>query len=406
MTTVKRWSYSAGECGRNRVRAYEDRTGLLLVEYYERQPGIARPLRTRVSLQHRDPARAKQQVDDMVAAFGRGTRPAGGPVPLATLFDIYGREVTPTKSSGKRQHDRACAEMFLRFFGAARDARSLNRRDWDRFIQARRAGTLAPVGKRTPAPVRNRQIEYDLRWLLDLRITNAANDAERVALLGEWATLEEEAFEAVDRAADLYRRVLELVPEDTTALTTLPRLLLAQGDAAWDYGGATLKTGGKAELDKLAKTIREGAGRDKRPTQVGSIIIVGHTDRTEVSGGKTDLDIARAEAVRDYLVSIGLDRKLMFWEGKDASEPMPPGLESVRQGNNGWGLAMYRGPAPPVGTAHEYDFTVYALDAALDLPPGLTRAELLAAIEGHVIGRGSLVATYTRVSADAAEASE
>ena len=98
---------------------------------------------------------------------------------------------------------------------------------------------------------------------------------------------------------------------------------LAQGDAAWDYGGATLKAGGKAELDKLAKTIRQGAGRDKRPTQVGSIIIVGHTDRTEASGGKSDLDVARAEAVRDYLVSIGLDRKQMFWEGKDASEPMP-----------------------------------------------------------------------------------
>ncbi len=72
----------------------------------------------------------------------------------------------------------------------------------------------------------------DLRWLLDLRVTNAASDGERVALLGEWATLEEEAFEAVDRAAALYRRVLELVPEDATALTTLPRLLLSLDDPA------------------------------------------------------------------------------------------------------------------------------------------------------------------------------
>jgi tetratricopeptide (TPR) repeat protein len=72
----------------------------------------------------------------------------------------------------------------------------------------------------------------DLRWLLDLRVTNAASDAERVALLGEWATLEEEAFEAIDRAAALYRRMLELVPEDATALTTLPRLLLTLEDPA------------------------------------------------------------------------------------------------------------------------------------------------------------------------------
>jgi Raf kinase inhibitor-like YbhB/YbcL family protein len=85
----------------------------------------------------------------------------------------------------------------------------------------------------------------------------------------------------------------------------------------------------------------------------------------------------------------------------DAADPMPPGLERATQGHNGWGLAMYRGPAPPVGNMHEYDFTVLALDAELGLPPGLTRAEVLEAIEGHVIGRGSLVATYTRVPADA-----
>jgi Raf kinase inhibitor-like YbhB/YbcL family protein len=83
----------------------------------------------------------------------------------------------------------------------------------------------------------------------------------------------------------------------------------------------------------------------------------------------------------------------------DPADPMPAGLEPARQGNNGWGLAMYRGPAPPVGSVHEYVFTVLALGAELDLRAGLTRAELLAAIEPHVIGRGTLVATYTRMPA-------
>jgi hypothetical protein len=84
----------------------------------------------------------------------------------------------------------------------------------------------------------------------------------------------------------------------------------------------------------------------------------------------------------------------------DADDPIPAGLEGVRQGNNGWGLAMYRGPAPPAGTVHEYEFTVIALDRELDLPAGLTRAELLEAIEDHEIERGTLTATYTRVPAD------
>lgn len=84
----------------------------------------------------------------------------------------------------------------------------------------------------------------------------------------------------------------------------------------------------------------------------------------------------------------------------DASEPMPAEIAGAAQGNNGWGLPMYRGPAPPVGSVHHYHFAVFALDAELDLPPGLTRAELLEAIDGHVIGEGSLMPLYRRLPAD------
>jgi phosphatidylethanolamine-binding protein (PEBP) family uncharacterized protein len=45
---------------------------------------------------------------------------------------------------------------------------------------------------------------------------------------------------------------------------------------------------------------------------------------------------------------------------------------------------------------HHYHFAVFALDAALDLPPGLDRSELLQAIEGHVIGQGDMVTLYER----------
>jgi outer membrane protein OmpA-like peptidoglycan-associated protein len=56
---------------------------------------------------------------------------------------------------------------------------------------------------------------------------------------------------------------------------------------------------------------------------VGSIVITGHVDRFELDEGKADLDEQRAKAVRDYLVSKGLNAKLMFWEGKDATDPIP-----------------------------------------------------------------------------------
>jgi Raf kinase inhibitor-like YbhB/YbcL family protein len=86
----------------------------------------------------------------------------------------------------------------------------------------------------------------------------------------------------------------------------------------------------------------------------------------------------------------------------DRTDPMPAGLEGAAQGRNGWGLTMYRGPAPPGGTLHHYDFTVFALDEQLDLPPGLTRTELLDAMEGHVIGQGHIVPLYQRQPAASA----
>ena len=80
----------------------------------------------------------------------------------------------------------------------------------------------------------------------------------------------------------------------------------------------------------------------------------------------------------------------------DPDHPMPAEIAGAVQGNNGWGLPAYRGPAPPLGSVHNYHFAVFALDEELDLPPGLDRGELLLAIEGHVIGQGDMVPLYER----------
>ena len=90
-----------------------------------------------------------------------------------------------------------------------------------------------------------------------------------------------------------------------------------QGDSAFDRGSAVLKDGGKAEIDELVALLQ------KRGVQVGAIIISGHTDRLEAQSGNKALSEERAKAVKDYLASKGLDQKLMFWEGKEAREPVP-----------------------------------------------------------------------------------
>jgi hypothetical protein len=84
----------------------------------------------------------------------------------------------------------------------------------------------------------------------------------------------------------------------------------------------------------------------------------------------------------------------------DPNAPMPIEIAGAIQGVSGFRRAIYRGPAPPPGKPHHYHFIVYALDADLGLKPGLTRADLLAAINGHVIGQGEIVSIYERKDHD------
>jgi Raf kinase inhibitor-like YbhB/YbcL family protein len=65
------------------------------------------------------------------------------------------------------------------------------------------------------------------------------------------------------------------------------------------------------------------------------------------------------------------------------------------QGKNSWPRTGYGGPCPPGGT-HRYLFKLYALDTVLRADPGLTKSELLQAVEGHILAQTQLVGTYAR----------
>jgi integrase len=81
----------------------------------------------------------------------------------------------------KQKHDERAARMFVRLFGPLRKASTLNVRDWGEFIRLRRSGALTTEhGK--GRPVGNRQIEYDLKFLLSVLnwATKAQANGERV----------------------------------------------------------------------------------------------------------------------------------------------------------------------------------------------------------------------------------
>ncbi len=177
-TKRKRRSYGAGEWGRNRVRVFPDpKTGMFQIEWRDNGRRLTR------SLQHRDWRRAKRQADQFAAGFIDAPDGNAEPEPLTLdkLFEIYGEEVTPTKAEASQRADRAATRMFLGFFGRDRKPSTLSRRDWDRFIRARRAGKVGASGK----PVSDATIEHDLKFLIAVfNWAGKSKDEEGRLLLG------------------------------------------------------------------------------------------------------------------------------------------------------------------------------------------------------------------------------
>lgn len=75
---------------------------------------------------------------------------------------------------------------------------------------------------------------------------------------------------------------------------------------------------------------------------------------------------------------------------------LPEGGEAGVQGQTSFGQVGYGGPCPPGGSEHRYFFRLYALDQALGLPEGASRAEVDAAMEGHILAQAELMGLYGR----------
>jgi len=77
--------------------------------------------------------------------------------------------------------------------------------------------------------------------------------------------------------------------------------------------------------------------------------------------------------------------------------PKSPELSNgTRQGMNDYQRLGYGGPCPPPGKPHHYFFKLYALDLRPDLKPGVTKKDLVAAMDGHVLAEAQLMGTYER----------
>ena len=97
-------------------------------------------------------------------------------------------------------------------------------------------------------------------------------------------------------------------------------------DAFFDFDKATLKPAGKAKLDDLVGKVKG--------INLEVIIAVGHTDNVGSDVYNQKLSVKRAESVKAYLVSKGIEKNRIYTEGKGEKQPVADNKTNEGRGKN------------------------------------------------------------------------
>ena len=90
-----------------------------------------------------------------------------------------------------------------------------------------------------------------------------------------------------------------------------------QADTLFDFDKAILKPAGKAKLDDLASKIGD--------LNLEVVVATGYTDRIGSDKYNDRLSLRRAQAVKAYLVSKGIEANRIYTEGKGKRNPVTTG---------------------------------------------------------------------------------
>jgi len=105
-----------------------------------------------------------------------------------------------------------------------------------------------------------------------------------------------------------------LVPAAPAAAGVSQSKITLQADTLYDFDKATLKPEGMATLDKIAKDLSK--------IKLEVIIAVGNTDSVGTDAYNMALGQRRAQSVKAYLVSKGVDGSRIYTESKGKSNPV------------------------------------------------------------------------------------
>lgn len=97
-------------------------------------------------------------------------------------------------------------------------------------------------------------------------------------------------------------------------------------DAFFDFDKAVLKPEGKAKLDDVIAKVKG--------INLEVIVAVGHTDSVGKDAYNQKLSVKRAEAVKAYLVSNGIEANRVYTEGKGEAQPVADNKTAAGRAKN------------------------------------------------------------------------
>ena len=119
-------------------------------------------------------------------------------------------------------------------------------------------------------------------------------------------------------------------PEKTPSQPPPPQIDVQKvtyaADAFFDFDKSVLKPEGRAALDELAQKIQG--------INLEVIVATGHTDSIGSVPYNQRLSVRRAEAVKAYLVSKGIDKGRIYTEGKGKSQPVASNKTAAGRAKN------------------------------------------------------------------------
>lgn len=154
-------------------------------------------------------------------------------------------------------------------------------------------------------------LKGNVGYLIDARGNVVKSGSGLCVRTGYWTPAM--AIEECD--PDLVKKDLAATSKAAPAAGVKPsaeKLTLA-ADTLFDFDKATLRPEGKAKLDELAAKVKE--------IKLEVIIAVGHADRLGSAAYNQKLSEKRAAAVKEYLVSKGVEANRVYTEGKGKTQP-------------------------------------------------------------------------------------